>query len=121
MNREVRPAFDARPGRQVRHALIGFDEFRPAIRVTRIVERVHAHEDVGAFQHLRPRQREGKKDGVARGNIRNRDAVPHLRQRTRFRYRNIRGECRAAERIERDSGHHMPRRAEAGRHTASGV
>ena len=81
--REPRAAFHAGLGRQVRHALERLDEFRPAIGIAGIVERIHADENVGRLEHLRPGQREGEKNRVARRHVGDRDAVLHLLRRPR--------------------------------------
>ena len=86
--RRVRPSTRGLGG-QVRHAFVGLDEFRPAIGIARVVERVHADEDVGRFQHLGPRQRERKEDRVARRNVGDRDSVRHLAGRAPFRHRDV--------------------------------
>ena len=73
----VRPSTPAL-GRQVRHAFVGLDELRAAVRIARVIQRVHADEDVRAFQHLGPGQREREENGVARRHIGDRNAVRHL-------------------------------------------
>jgi hypothetical protein len=68
---------DAGPGRQVGHGFEGGDVVRPAIRVTGIVDRIDADEDVAAAQHLGPGQRQRQHDGVARGHVSDRNARLH--------------------------------------------
>ena len=80
---QARAALDAGFGRQVRHALVGLDELGTAVGIARVVERVHADEDVGRFQHLGPRQRERKEDGVARRDVGDGNAVRPSRRRSR--------------------------------------
>ena len=41
-----RRAFDAGLGRELREILEGRDEFRPAIGITRVIDGVHAHENI---------------------------------------------------------------------------
>src|SRR5207302_1125340 len=57
VNLEPLGAFYAGPGRQVCHALEGFNELWTAIRVAAVVERIDSDEDVGGAQHLSPRKR----------------------------------------------------------------
>src|SRR6202790_5009917 len=68
VNVDGRAAFDARFGRQVGHIFESVDELGAAVRVAGVVERIHADENVGGLENLRPRQRIRKKNGVARGN-----------------------------------------------------
>ncbi len=79
VNLQMRAAFHAGLGRQVRHVLESGDELRAAIRIARIVDRIHADENVASIPALPPtpcaiRQ----KNRVARGNISDRNALRHL-------------------------------------------
>jgi hypothetical protein len=47
-------ALDPRLGRQTGHVFKSGNEFRPAVRVTRVVHRVDADENIPGAQHLRP-------------------------------------------------------------------
>ena len=49
------------------------DVLGPAVGIARVVERVHADEDVAAREHLGPRQRERQEDRVARRHVCDRD------------------------------------------------
>ena len=75
VDREPLAAFDAGLGGEVGHLLKSGDVFGAAIGVAGVVERVDAEEDVARAEDLDPGEREGEKDGVARGNVGNRDAV----------------------------------------------
>src|SRR4051812_49559089 len=52
---------------------------------SRVVERVHADEDVAGLEHLGPGERERQEDRVARGDVRDGDAVIQLRDVAVFR------------------------------------
>ena len=45
------------------------DEFRPAVRIAGVVERVHADDDVAGAEHLGPAEREREKDRVSRRHV----------------------------------------------------
>ena len=62
-------AFDTGLCRQVGHLLEGGEVFRPAIRVTRVVDRVDPDENIIAAQYLGPGQSQRQHDGVARRHI----------------------------------------------------
>src|SRR3954447_12554692 len=47
---------------EVRHRLVVADVLRPAIGIAGVVQRIHADEDVGGAEHLRPREAEGEED-----------------------------------------------------------
>ncbi len=73
---QVRPALDAGLGREVRHVFgteCG-DELGAAIRITRVINRIHADENIGALEHFRPSHRVSQKNRIARGDICDRDA-----------------------------------------------
>ena len=67
-------AFHAGLGGEVGEPLEGRDEFRPAIRIAGIVDRVDAAEDVGGAEHFGPAQRHRQHDGVARRHVGDRNA-----------------------------------------------
>ena len=68
-------AVHARRGRQRRQLLEGGDELRTAIRIARVIERVHADDDVVRAEHLGPAERQRQEDGVARRHVGRRDLV----------------------------------------------
>ena len=72
---EMLAAFDAGFGGEVGHLFKGCNEFRPAIGIAGVVERIDAEKNVACAQHLGPGQRKGEKDGVARGHIGDGNAV----------------------------------------------
>src|SRR5690348_15399846 len=51
---DMRAAVEAGVGRQIRHAFVSLDELGAAIRVAGVIQRVHADENIGSFEHLRP-------------------------------------------------------------------
>ena len=63
-------ALDAGFRRDRRQHLERPDEFRTAVRISRVVERVHANHEIVRIERFRPGQRQGQKDRVARGNVR---------------------------------------------------
>ena len=60
--------------REIGERLERRDELGPAIRISRVVERVHADEDVARAAHLGQRERVREKDRVARRNVRDRNS-----------------------------------------------
>ena len=56
-------------GRERRQIFKRAQEFRPAIRITAVVDRIHAEKNISAVEDLGPRERIGKEDGIARGNV----------------------------------------------------
>src|SRR5262245_15160970 len=65
-----RPALDALACAQARKVLERRDELRAAIRIARVVERIHADDDPLGGQGLSPGKRQSKKHGVASRNVR---------------------------------------------------
>src|SRR4051812_11726710 len=53
MNLELLFALDRRLGRQVRHILESLNELRTAIRISAVINCIHAQEDVTCTSHLR--------------------------------------------------------------------
>src|SRR5205823_438807 len=90
-------AFDACFCSEIGQGLKRFDEFRAAIRVAAIIDRVYAKENVAGSDHLRPGKRVREKDGVTRGDVRDRDAVRDFRFQTLFWDIGIASERGAAE------------------------
>jgi hypothetical protein len=74
-----------------------FDEFKPAIWIPAVVDRVYAQENVTGWNDFRPRKRVREKDRVARGNICDWNSVPDFGFRTLLRHVNIVRERGAAE------------------------
>lgn len=68
-------AFNRGFGGEVRHGFKRVDEFGTAVGVAGIVDGVDTGEYVAAMQCLRPGQRQRQHDGVARGNVGDRDAA----------------------------------------------
>src|SRR5262245_1352549 len=60
---------DAGPRRDGREMLEGADELRPAVRVARVIERVHADDEVVSAEDLRPAEGEREEDRVPRGDV----------------------------------------------------
>ena len=102
-------AFDARLGRERRGSLERLDELRPAIGISRIVERIDADEDVVRAQHFRPRQRQRQHHRVARGHVGRRDGI---RIGSALRHLAVAEQRRSAERREIDRKLAMRFRAE---------
>ena len=91
------------------HALERGDVFGAAVGVARVIEGVHADENILGSKDLGPREREGKEDRVAGGDVGNGDIRMWGRSMLRpyddmpvFRDRDIAGERRAAELAEVD-------------------
>src|SRR6185369_17973690 len=72
---ELPPLLDAGPGGETGHALEGLQVLRPAVRVTRVVERVDRDEDVFGAEDLGGREREREEDGVPRRDVGDGDAA----------------------------------------------
>jgi len=67
-------AFDAGPRREIRERLERGDEFRTAVGIAGIIERVHADDDVARAVGFGPSERQRQEDRVARRHVRRRDA-----------------------------------------------
>src|SRR5439155_2342794 len=63
-------AFDAGASGHGREPLEGRNEFRPAVRVPRIIERVHTDDDIAGAEDLGPTERKREEDGVPRRHVR---------------------------------------------------
>src|SRR3990170_5852559 len=73
------------------------EELRPAVRIPGTVEKVRCDVDLVGIQGFRVRECHPKEDRVARGNVRDRDAVPDLLHRPAFGHRGaLVRECRAS-------------------------
>src|SRR4051794_19358954 len=70
MDGNLRGALDTSFGRQVGHPLECTNELRPAVRITRVVDRVHSDEDVRSTRNFRIGECKREKNGVARWHIR---------------------------------------------------
>ena len=81
------------------------DEFRAAIGVARIIERIDADEDIPRMARLGKGRRQREKDEIAGWYVSNRDR-PLLD--TRFRNVDIVGERRAPELTQIEGQHDMP-------------
>ncbi len=73
MNLHPRTPLDAALSSQIRHVLESVNKLRPAIRIPRIIQRIHTNEDIGSLQYLRPSQRIRKKNRISRRNVSNRN------------------------------------------------
>ena len=62
-------AADALRRRKRRQALEGCDELGTTIGISRVIERIHADEDVRGAERLGPGQRQRQEDGVAGGYV----------------------------------------------------
>src|SRR5262245_16100233 len=89
-------ALDPRAGGNSRERLEYVEEFRAAVWIPGVVERVYADDEVVRTERLGPRQREGQKDGVAGRYIRSGDRG--VRQDPSARHRHIACQSRAANR-----------------------
>jgi uncharacterized integral membrane protein (TIGR00697 family) len=100
---------------QARHPLVGADVLRPAVGIAGVIHLRDADEDVLRPEHLRPRQRVGEKDRVARRHVGDGDAAANLVGRAVFRQRDVGGERRAAEDAKVDDEDLVARGAERSR------
>src|SRR5436305_9218248 len=66
---QYRSTLDACLGRQICQGLKSLYELRSAIRIARVIERIHADEDMICSDHLRVRQCERKENRVASGDV----------------------------------------------------
>lgn len=64
--------------RQVAHRLKSVYKLRPAIRITGIVDCIHADEDGRSLQNLGVCERKGQENGVSSRNVRDGDSPIHL-------------------------------------------
>ncbi len=119
MNLHPRPPLDAALSSQIRHVFESVNKLRPAIRIPRIIQRIHPDKNIGSLQHLRPSQRIRKKNRVARRNISNRNPRPHLRRRPVFRNVNIRRQRTPAESPQIDHRRPLFPRTQSRRHPRS--
>ena len=107
--------------RQARHRLEGSDVLRPAVRVARVVQRIHPDVEIGGTQHLRPGEGEGEEDGVAGRHVGDRDPLPHLPGAAPLRHREVGGQGRAPDGAQIDVHHHVPGHPLGLRHPPGGV
>ena len=68
-------AFDTGFGSDIGQVLERFDKFRPAIWVAAVVDCVYAEKNVTGWNDFCPRKRIREEDGVACGDVCDRDAV----------------------------------------------
>src|SRR5260370_7276465 len=113
--------FDGGLGGQVGHALEGFDEFGAAVGVSGIIERVDADENVRGLENLGPGQREGEEDGVARGNVSDRNFLAHLGSWARLGHGDVAGERGMAELAEVEGDDAVLSSAEAGSNASGAI
>jgi len=108
----MRAAFDTGFRRQIRHSLERRNVLGAAIGITGIINGVHADEEIRAFQHFRPCQSVAQKDGVARRDVSNRNALRAL-----FRNVYIRRKRAPPKHSQIDFHHSMLMYVEVPRHT----
>ncbi len=109
-------AFDTCTRGKCGERLEGMDEFRPAIGIPGVVERVDADDDVSRLEHFGPAKREREEDGVASRHIR--DWNVRRRKITVARDRYVRGQRGSADAAEIKVELEMSRHAERGRDAA---
>src|SRR5262245_26246044 len=97
MNPQRLPPFDTSLRGQIRKLLKGRDVFGTAIRISAVIESIHSDEDVVRAAHLGPREGDREKDGVARRNVRDRNVVLHVLNRTVLGNVDVSSECRPAK------------------------
>ena len=91
VNRKRRAAADRHFRRQIRQLLERRDEFRPAVGIAAVIDRVDADEHIPHVQHFRPGQGIAQKDRVSRGHVSNRDLRRHLLLLSIFGNRDVIG------------------------------
>src|SRR5262249_14167088 len=121
MDCEPLASFNPGFGCQVCHALVCLDVLRAAIGVAAVVEGVDADKYMACFQYFGPGQGKGEKDGVAGGNIRNRNALSHLLQGAAFWHVNITGQRGAAKEPQVNLGNDMLGDAQMGGNPFGGL
>src|SRR5262245_32356172 len=107
-----RAPFDAGSRREGRDLLERAKVFRPAVRITGVIERVDADDDGFGADDLGPGRRERQEDRVAGGHVGGRNA--RRVERAILRDVAVADECRAANRRQRDVQLEMTRHAERG-------
>ena len=80
------------------------DEFRAAIGIAAVIERIDPDENIEGLERFRPCERMGKKDRVPCRNICHRNSLRHPDSDPRFRHIDIVGQRRAAEDLIVDLG-----------------
>ena len=109
--------FNALAGGEVRHGLKRGYIFGPAIRVARVIHRVHTNENVVRAQHFRPAERDSQENGIARGHVSYRNACGFF-----FGYGNGGvGERRATNAVEIEGNHLVLHTAVGTRYAFGGV
>src|SRR6185295_19848110 len=78
------------------------DVYRPAVRITAVVQRIHTDKDVLSFQNLGPGQRKREKDCVSGRHIRRRYAGSHVAGASFFGDFDVIGEGGSANRSHID-------------------
>lgn len=77
MHMQAHAAFHASLSREIRKGFERADEFRAAIGIAGVIDRIHPDNDVRSLEHFRPSQSIRKKHGIARRNISHRDSRRH--------------------------------------------
>src|SRR5579875_2217155 len=97
MDTETSLGFDAGFCGEVRQLLERGDEFRAAIRITRVIDCIYSYINVETAQYLGPGQRQGEKNCIASRNIGNGNIRAHRFERAVMRDGKVRCQGRAAE------------------------
>src|SRR6202035_3830762 len=79
---------------------IRFDVLRPAVRISAVIEGIHADEDVKGVKHFSPGEREREEDRISGRNVRNRDTSPHLFNASALGDRRITGKSGSTEQTQ---------------------
>jgi hypothetical protein len=97
MQSEALMTFDGCFGREIGHLFESGDVLGATVRVSAVIDSIHAEIDVIGSQHFGPSQRIGKKNGVAGRHIGDGNLGWHRFGGAVFRDGQIRGKGRAAE------------------------
>ena len=87
--------------------LKGLDIFRATIRVSAVIDGVHAKEDIRCPHHLCPCEGVGEKDGIAPRDVGDRDPFLYLLIGSTLWHVKIIGECRATYPCQVNIHHQM--------------
>ena len=121
MNFQLHTTLDAGLGRHVRHAFESLEELGTAIGIAGIIEGIHADEDIGGIEHFGPREREGKKNRVARGDVGNRNLARHFVRGTPLGDFHVTGKRGTAEHAQVELRRAMSGYADRFRHSPGGL
>ncbi len=96
------------------------NEGRAAVRIAAEIQRIDADEDVARADYFRPRESEREEDGVARGDVGDRDAVFHLIDGATFGNGEVGCKGGSTERAEINGGNSVLACAECARDAPGG-